>query len=49
MVHRMARRMMHAALLSWQQAALERRVRRIAMARFIQVGVWGAHLKGAQA
>lgn len=37
MVHRMARRVMHAALLSWQQAAQERRVRRIAMARFIQV------------
>ena len=37
MVHRMARRVMHAALLSWQVAAQERRVRRIAIARFIQV------------
>ena len=40
-VHRMARRLMHAALLSWRQAAQERRVRRTAIARFIQVS-WHA-------
>lgn len=37
MVHRMARRVLHAALLSWRAAAQERRVRRTAIVRFIQV------------
>lgn len=37
MVHRLARRVQHAALLSWRQAAQERKVRRTAIARFMQV------------
>ena len=37
MVERMARRLLHAALLSWRVAAQERRVRRTAIVRFIQV------------
>ena len=39
MVHRMARRVLHAALLSWRAAAQERRVRRTAIVRFIEA-VW---------
>lgn len=38
MVHRLARRVQHGALLSWRQAAQERKVRRTSIARFIQVG-----------